>query len=124
MAIVAALGCIRHVSTAQRGTVIVQVRHLCFCENEFWTVINYSNYLSVDATFCRLQPGPSPHFALFWKHYDKRLSPSCRHSPFCQILLQMMTRALIIVSPPACSSSAGMLSTPTDFAFFRDRLHI
>ena len=36
------------------------------------------------------------------------------HSPVCQILLQIVARAVITPSPPAWTSSAGMLSTPTD----------
>ena len=42
------------------------------------------------------------------------------HSPVCQILLQIVARAVITSSPPAWSSSAGMLSTPADFPFFND----
>ena len=42
------------------------------------------------------------------------------HSPVCQILLQIVVRAVITSSPPAWNSSAGMLSTPTDFPFFND----
>ena len=34
------------------------------------------------------------------------------HSPVCQILLQIVVRAVITSSPPAWASSAGMLSTP------------
>ena len=41
------------------------------------------------------------------------------HSPVCQILLQIVVRA-VITSPPAWTRSAGMLSTPTDFPFFND----
>ena len=40
------------------------------------------------------------------------------HSPVCQILLQIVVRAVITPSPPAWTSSAGMLSTPADFPFF------
>ena len=40
------------------------------------------------------------------------------HSPVCQILLQIVVRAVITSSPPAWTSSAGMLSTPADFPFF------
>ena len=36
------------------------------------------------------------------------------HSPVCQILLQIVVRAVITSSPPAWTSSAGMLSTPAD----------
>ena len=42
------------------------------------------------------------------------------HSPVCQILLQIVVRAVITSSPPAWISSAGMLSTPGDFPFFSD----
>ena len=40
------------------------------------------------------------------------------HSPVCQILLQIVVRAVITSSPPAWTSSAGMLSSPADFPFF------
>ena len=42
------------------------------------------------------------------------------HSPVCQILLQIVVRVVITSSPPTWTSSAGMLSTPTDFPFFND----
>ena len=42
------------------------------------------------------------------------------HSPDCQILLQIVVRAVITSSPPAWTSSAGMLSTPADSPFFSD----
>ena len=42
------------------------------------------------------------------------------HSPVCQILLQIVVRAVITSSPSAWTSSAGMLSTPADFPFFND----
>ena len=42
------------------------------------------------------------------------------HSLVCQILLQIVVRAVITSSPPAWTSSAGMLSTPADFPFFSD----
>ena len=41
------------------------------------------------------------------------------HSPVCLILLQIVMRA-VITSPPAWTSSAGMLSTPADFPYFID----
>ena len=46
------------------------------------------------------------------------------HSPVCQILLQIVMRVVITPSPPAWTSSAGMLSTPApvDFPFFSDSL--
>ena len=40
------------------------------------------------------------------------------HSPVCQILLQIVVRAMITSSPPAWTSSAGMLSIPADFPLF------
>ena len=42
------------------------------------------------------------------------------HSPVCQILLQIVVRAMITSYPPAWTSFAGMLSTPADFPFFND----
>ena len=42
------------------------------------------------------------------------------HSPVCQILLQIVVRAVITSSTPAWTSSAWMLSTPVDFPFFND----
>ena len=42
------------------------------------------------------------------------------HFPVCQILLQIVVIAVITSSPPAWTSSAGMLSTPSDFSFFND----
>ena len=42
------------------------------------------------------------------------------HSPVCQILLQTVMRAVITSSPPAWTSSAGMLLTPADLPFFND----
>ena len=42
------------------------------------------------------------------------------HSPVRQILLQIVVRAVITSSPPAWTSSAGMLSTPADFPFFNN----
>ena len=42
------------------------------------------------------------------------------YSPVCQILWQIVVRAVSTFSPPACTSSAGMLSTPADFPFFSD----
>ena len=41
-------------------------------------------------------------------------------SPVCQILSQIVVRAVITSSPHAWTSSAGMLSTPADFPFFND----
>ena len=40
------------------------------------------------------------------------------HSPVCQILVQIVVRAVITSSPPAWISSAEMLSAPADFPFF------
>ena len=42
------------------------------------------------------------------------------HSPVCQILSQIVMRAVITSSPPAWTSSAGVLSTPANFPFFSD----
>ena len=42
-----------------------------------------------------------------------------RQSPVCQILVQIAVRMLVTVSSPACINSAGMLSTPADFPFFK-----
>ena len=42
------------------------------------------------------------------------------HSPVCQILSQIVMRAVITSSQPAWTSSAGMLLTPADFPFFND----
>ena len=42
------------------------------------------------------------------------------HSPVCQILLQIVVRAVITSSLPARTSSAGMLSTLADFPFLND----
>ena len=44
------------------------------------------------------------------------------HSPVCQILFQIVVRAVTTSSPPAWTRSAGMLSTPADFPFFNDDL--
>ena len=41
-------------------------------------------------------------------------------SPVCQILLQIVMRAVITSSPPAWTSSAGIWSTPADFHFFNE----
>ena len=46
--------------------------------------------------------------------------PGVGHSPVCQIVLQIVVRAVITSSPPAWSGSAGMLWTPTDLPFFND----
>ena len=40
--------------------------------------------------------------------------------PVCQILLQLVVRAVITSYSTAWTSSAGMLSTPADFPFFSD----
>ena len=42
------------------------------------------------------------------------------HSPVCQILLQIGVSAVSTSSPPVWTSSAGRLSTPSDFPFFND----
>ena len=46
------------------------------------------------------------------------LSPCGRPFPCLQILLQIEVRMSIMVSPPAWTNSAGMLSTPVDFPIF------
>ena len=65
----------------------------------------------------------------FWHCYRLPLlgsvmTKNCVHgvclSPVCQILLQIVTRAVITSSPPAWTSSAGSLSTPADFPFFNE----
>lgn len=38
------------------------------------------------------------------------------HIPVRQMLLQIAVRVVIIVSPSACTISAGMLSIPADFS--------
>ena len=48
-----------------------------------------------------------------WVH---RFGPSSE----CQILLQIVVRAVIMCFPPAWTNSAGMLSTPADFLFVND----
>ena len=40
------------------------------------------------------------------------------HSPFFQILLQIVVRMSIMASPPAWTNSAGMFSTLADFPIF------
>ena len=42
------------------------------------------------------------------------------HSSVCQILLQIVVRAVVTSSPFAWTSSSGMLSTPGNFPFFSD----
>ena len=42
------------------------------------------------------------------------------NSPVCQILLQIVVKAVITSCPPAWTSSAGMLLTPADIPFFSD----
>ena len=42
------------------------------------------------------------------------------HSPVLQILLQISVKTSTMVSPPAWTSSPGILSTPADFPFFSD----
>ena len=44
------------------------------------------------------------------------------HSPVCQILLQIVVRAVIASSPPIWTSSTGLMSTTADFPFFNDWL--
>ena len=45
---------------------------------------------------------------------------SVGHSQVCQTLLQIVVKTVITSSPPAWTSSAGMLSIPADFPFFSD----
>ena len=42
------------------------------------------------------------------------------HSTVCQILLQIVSSALVMAFPPACTSSAGTLSAPANFPFLSD----
>ena len=42
------------------------------------------------------------------------------HSPVCHILLQILCKALITASPPACTSSPRILSIRGDFFFLND----
>ena len=42
------------------------------------------------------------------------------HSPVCQILLQIVVRAVITSSQPVWTISAGMMSAPADLPFFND----
>ena len=42
------------------------------------------------------------------------------HSPVCKTMLPIVMRVMITLSPPAWTSSAGMLLTPADFPFFSD----
>ena len=54
--------------------------------------------------------------AFLGKYDDQGLGPrGWDHSPVCQILLQIVVRAVITSSPPAWTSCAWMLSTPADF---------
>ena len=58
--------------------------------------------------------------AFLGKCDDKDWVYGTGHSPVCQILLQIVVKALITSSPPAWTSSAWMLLTPADFPFFND----
>ena len=51
---------------------------------------------------------------------DQRLVHGVGRSHVCQILLQIVVRAVVTSSVPAWTSPAGMLSTPVDFPFFSD----
>ena len=42
------------------------------------------------------------------------------HSPVCQILLQIIMKAVITSSPPSWTTIAGMLSAPADCPFSND----
>ena len=56
--------------------------------------------------------------AFLGKCDDKGWVQGVCHSPICQILLQIIARAVITSSLPAWTNSAGMLSTPAHFLFF------
>ena len=58
--------------------------------------------------------------AFFGKCDDYGCVHGVGHSQVCQILLQIVVRAVIASSPPTWTSSAGMLSTPADFPFYND----
>ena len=58
--------------------------------------------------------------AFFGKCDDQGLGPQDCHSPVCQILLQIVARAVITSSPAAWTSSAGILLTPADFSLLSD----
>ena len=58
--------------------------------------------------------------AFFLKFDDQGLGSWAGHFPVCQILLQVVVRAVITASPSARTSSAGILSTPAAFPFFND----
>ena len=57
--------------------------------------------------------------ALFRECNNQRLSPWGRPFSYSPDLLQISVRTSIMVSPPAWTSSAGILSTPADFPFFQ-----
>ena len=42
------------------------------------------------------------------------------HPPVCQMLLQILSKALITPSPPTWTSYPGILSIPGNFLFFRE----
>ena len=58
--------------------------------------------------------------AFLGKCDDQGLGSGVGHSPVCQILLQIVVRAVITSSSPVLTSSAGMLLTPADFPFFNN----
>ena len=58
--------------------------------------------------------------ALLWQDASRSCLHCCGHSRVCQILLQIVMKVVITSSPPAWTSSAGMLLTPADFPFFSD----
>ena len=59
--------------------------------------------------------------AYLWKCDDQgQCVHGVGHFSVRQIVLQIVVRAVITSSPPAWTSSAGILSTPTDFPFFND----
>ena len=56
----------------------------------------------------------------FLRNGDDKRVHGMGHSPVCQTLLQILCKALITASPPACNSSSGILSIPGDFPFLSD----
>ena len=61
-----------------------------------------------------------PQVAFLRKCDDKGLGPQGWRCSCLPDLLQIFVIAVITSSPPAWTSSAGMLSTPADFPFFND----
>ena len=63
-----------------------------------------------------------PQVAFLRKCDDKGLGPQGWRCSCLPDLLQIFVIAVITSSPPAWTSSAGMLSTPADFLFFDDSI--